>query len=1273
MGLRIPGVEPGKEPTTPPAPELSSGGTVLPSSQPEDGEFFPAPEDDRVSTVVPLDNGGHIKVSVGLPAEFQPKPGPEPTAKEEDPKVTEGGAEDGSASDPGQAYERHVNEMTADTSVSEADALFGKRGAPAGGTAGTGTGMATAAPAAATTAEAKKAPVGRGVGLDILHGIGESPSAVLGGVRDATQNAMDGVAAAGDYLTKKLPDFLRGGLVGDKDGIRLLGKEEYDKFREKAGTKGKSGIGFPEVGQPDTVTGGIVRGVSQFLTGFIAAGRVGQAAGLIAKGAEATAAASTTAKIVTPMAKGVIADFAVFAGHEKNLANLLEEHAGLKNPVLDFLATDPNNSEGENRLKTALTGLITGVGAELAIKGMVVTLKSMRAGRIAKALAYAKDKVFGEHAGEVLPREISPGELHPLGDPEGPLMRKAAAKVRVGDQAAANGVTAKEVVEAGEEAMTGADVNFGAINGADDIKKVIGLLAKKWSKQMKDAGRGVISHAKTVLNAEQENAFELLVSRRKGQAMNAEETVAIRELWAAAAAKLKDMALLAERMPSDANHFNFRKMQAIYYAIQKEAMGARAEAGRALDAWKIKVGGSSDMLAQVTEALEGAGGEKNTRELVKKIASLARADKDMAMSKFVEGSLYAKTRDAIAQAWTNGLLWRPASHAKNFIANLAFAYQQILERRTAEYITKTFGTQAGVEAGEAAAMHYAMTTSMREAFVLMAQKAKQAIRNPGQMVDDARAFLKQSDAQAIGGIKQEGRAGALSAERWGVAKDTTLGRALDFLEVTTRSNFRLLGATDDVFKGMASRMELHAQSVRAAAAELRGGKITKDAFAARVAELAANPTMEMKQAIDAQAAYQTFTNKPNAMLKKGADWFQSIPVAGRLFLPFKNTPINEFVATLERSPMAPFLSSFRADVKAGGARADIAYARMATGMATMGVMTDLALSSKMTGKGPTEPAERAHWLLDHQPYSVKIGGKWIAYNALGAMGSAMAMAADYGEAVKRADETVPNAQFNKALVTAAFSLAGSVTSKSYMQGMANLFEAITNADQKAYTVWLQEFGSIGVPGFGALGGAVAQQMDPIQRVAENEIDAIWQKVPGLSKTLAARKDFWGRDIKSGSDVGAGYDLFSPFKVKDDTQEPIEKEFIKLRFYPRNVDDKLHFGSIELRLNAHQKARYAELAGNGAKDPNTGLGCLDQLNAMAQGDGDDSDMYEFAKEQDAEDGGERAKNMIQHAINQARKRAREQLMSEDKNLQAQYDQKKNDPEAIPAAEQFEGVD
>ena len=71
-------------------------------------------------------------------------------------------------------------------------------------------------------------------------------------------------------------------------------------------------------------------------------------------------------------------------------------------------------------------------------------------------------------------------------------------------------------------------------------------------------------------------------------------------------------------------------------------------------------------------------------------------------------------------------------------------------------------------------------------------------------------------------------------------------------------------------------------------------------------------------------------------------------------LTFVRTPVNILRFSAERSPAAPLLKEWRADYLAGGARRDLAVAKMAVGTGIMAYSVKLAADGHITGGGPAD-------------------------------------------------------------------------------------------------------------------------------------------------------------------------------------------------------------------------------------------------------------------------------------------------------------------------------
>ena len=292
------------------------------------------------------------------------------------------------------------------------------------------------------------------------------------------------------------------------------------------------------------------------------------------------------------------------------------------------------------------------------------------------------------------------------------------------------------------------------------------------------------------------------------------------------------------------------------------------------------------------------GGTQVSRELAKRITAIAESGQYRELDKLVEKSARATTMDMVKEAWIMALLSGPKTHLVNTMSNTSVALMQIYERKAANFIGRVLGDQGGVELGESMAMWYGMIEGTKDGFRYAWKSMKSGESGMG-----------------LGKI-EVGRPGSISAEGMGIASETWLGRGVDGIGNIIRIPGRMLVAEDEFFKTIGYRMELNAQAVRQATQEVHAGKITEAQMKGRIYDLVQNPPEHIRLSAMDQALYQTFTNKTGKLAKWLSRMSNEVPLA-KFLLPFVRTPSNILKYGFERSPLAPLMKNFRADVAAG--------------------------------------------------------------------------------------------------------------------------------------------------------------------------------------------------------------------------------------------------------------------------------------------------------------------------------------------------------------------
>ncbi|MEW6256836.1 MAG: hypothetical protein AB1592_12850 [Pseudomonadota bacterium] len=995
--------------------------------------------------------------------------------------------------------------------------------------------------------------IGR-VGKDIVRGAVEAPRQILGGMRDAVQSAID----LGDWVADNLER------IAPLGGVQLF--DEAGNFSPGYVPAGdarlapeKTGGELPAVKEAESVTGGVVRSVAQFLTGFAGAG---MAMGGTLAGAPVARAA----------VQGALADFTAFDAHQKRLSNLVEEVPALSNPVSRYLAADPADGEAEGRLKNAIEGLGLGVAAEGVLRG----IRYVRDWRRAEAAA-SPDKAVAREAAK--PQEAKPLDL--LGDTKQPLLApakadpasaKVAAAGRLTDDlgvpgdVAARGVSGRAADAVAPPEPGSVFVNWARIDTSDDIKAVMDDMAQAFGDDIHAARRGVRSNAQTEIAADSVDAWNVLMRRREGEPLNAEQAVAARRLWETSAEKLLETARAATGEASPEALFQFRKMMAVHHAVQREVIAARTETARALQSWKIPAGGGAEQLRAIENALASSGGSEAAAELARRVVATARLPGGMAMvDDLVEKTVFSRGLDAVKEAWVNVLLSNPKTHVVNALSNTATLGLSMVERAAASSWSRHIGS-GEIMPGEAAAYAYGSAQGMKEGLRLFAQGLRSG---------------ESAFGASTGKVADAGFDRAISAASMKLNPDDWLGKAVDGLGFVVNLPTRFLGAADDFFKSVGYRMEVQAQAFRTASREVQDGVIPADAFKARLADLSANPPEEIRMAALDSALYNTFTSKPGKVVAAIGAMDRRLAVGSpgeklgsfglRILMPFRNTPANIMRYVFERTPMAPLMARYREAVAQGGAAADLARTRMALGSMGLLAVMDFALDGHITGGGPRgdkhkgdrEALMRSGW----QPYSIKVGERYFSYARTDPIGMSIGLAADIAEIVNNAQLDTDVAEDTMELVAAASASFGNqVLDKNYMAGLSGFVDALHNPGKAAG--WAERTFASVVPA-GAY--EARKQVDPYMRYTHDLVSAMKNRIPGLSGDLPIARDFWGRPRTFQSGMGQTYDALSPIASRAFDPAPIDKAALENGFnlsMPQWV-----IGDAKLR---NQPAAYSRL-------------------------------------------------------------------------------------------------
>ena len=387
-----------------------------------------------------------------------------------------------------------------------------------------------------------------------------------------------------------------------------------------------------------------------------------------------------------------------------------------------------------------------------------------------------------------------------------------------------------------------------------------------------------------------------------------------------------------------------------------------------------------------------------------------------------------------------------------------------------------------------------------------------------------------------------------------------------------RAPSRMVSAIHSSFRTMNYSIEVNALAWRQATAEgLEGME-----HAARTAELRQNPTEAMMEQARVKANDLTLMGQGGEFVKRMSklmNWTPDLPFLGetpvlKFIDPFVHIAANIIDQTfVHRTPVGLLSESVRADLmgKNGNIAQDMAQARMLVGTAMTMLFGGLAASGYMTGSGPTNPDQNLIWrMAGNQAHSIRIGDVWYDVHRMGPLGMLAGMSADLYDVAHAASQMdLLNAG---SMLIHAFSQ--NVLDESFVKGPANWIQAITDPARYGPRL-IQDFASSFVPYSVGL-AQIDRTVDPYARATRSVMDAIKQKVPGLSESLYPRRDIWGQPVPNREAMGTMSSIYES-RISSD---PVNIELANIQAHVSPVPKSIR----NVLLTEQQYDDFARLSG-----------------------------------------------------------------------------------------------
>jgi hypothetical protein len=801
---------------------------------------------------------------------------------------------------------------------------------------------------------------------------------------------------------------------------------------------------------------------------------------------------------------------------------------------------------------------------------------------------------------------------------------------------------------AGRPGVNPIKINLDRINTAQDIKDVLAQVSTQLPKNP------VQSHETTVALSQQLGlSVEDFLKGYKGANLNAAEVTAMRFVLNDSARQVSDLAKLATD-PGTATPqamATFIKAFSVHRAMEQYAENAANESGRTLNAWGIMAGHATDQAKMVQKLVDNAGAD-NIKDVARKISELA--DDPAKVSAFIGQTSRNSGRDGTMFAYYNVILSNPAIILKKLASDAIMGGWNVMTR----YAAEKWGQQGAVAPGETSELLHGYMGSFGDGV----RAAGTAIRMGESQ------FLH--DYQTMDALHSSRLAAVTDSAPESIGLKPTYG-AMEFLKSSLPTSW--IGAADDFAKVINYRAALRSLSYR----EGFNRGLAGDEMATFQREMMANPSEALHDQAVNQALYHTFQEPLTGIglkLQNAADAFvwpvagtdYEIPV-GRVIAPFIKIPTNIARWSYNNSPLPLALPTdhWKEFMASSPANHDIGMARIGLGTGLGLIVGSAALNGYITGRGPSDPEHQAAWRrAGNEPYSVRnpFDGKWYGYNSIEPTGMYTAAIADAFNIMKFAHDD----DRQSIAASVIMGVGQAALSKSYLFGTAQLFEALNDPERKG-TSWFDRLGAGMIAP--SLGAAARRAQDPWARAHYGFLDDVENRLPYLSEGLPFSRTMWGDPIPLHAGFLPPFSSFeptagvaravSPISVGPSMPvQPIDKWVWDNRdAFPNGPDGRLGLmkpgryvtfdSDVDRRLSAKvelepkEHDRYQVLAGNGSKEPHTGLGAKDYLNALLAGTNPDN-----AAQQMWDTATPTFKSMmVLRVVNEYRVAAKKQLMDE----------------------------
>lgn len=433
------------------------------------------------------------------------------------------------------------------------------------------------------------------------------------------------------------------------------------------------------------------------------------------------------------------------------------------------------------------------------------------------------------------------------------------------------------------------------------------------------------------------------------------------------------------------------------------------------------------------------------------------------------------------------------------------------------------------------------------------------------------------------------------ANAWGYGGELEFKNKIADTMVAKPTNyvFRAMSAGDLPFRYSAFENAIRTEAKRQGMNQGYKGQALQDYINSRVAT--PDPDLQaygIKKGNESVYDADTFLSRTMSSLDKQINKIDNkvgrnaAKTAKTLVAPFVKVPSKVLSTAVDYSPVG----AVQAVVKKIGGSKNYSVGQFETDLAKSGlgstafVGLGYALSSAglLTGGYPEEQKERDRWKAEGiEPNSVKIGDKYVSLNYLGPAAILMGMGAGVQKRQEKGQDPFTIS------VGAVGDTFNAFFEQSYVQGLNSAINAVKDS-QRYGESYANSLARGLVPN---ILRQTAVATDDKQRQVDNPLEAITSGIPGLSKTLDAKVDVYGREIENKQTLPLGQ-MWDALKISNSREtndvidevsrlhsvDPSNKD---LQVTPPQAQSSVSVNGVNVKLTDNQKSQLQKDIGAAA--------------------------------------------------------------------------------------------